>query len=149
MKKWIVREVTKMKKVVEEFDGTGIPKIDRILSFIGFGILELIFIFGHIYLFGLIFNPSSYLTLLVFMFVVYCAGSLLYLVKEIGEQTGKKVVSIIAFHHMLMFIIAFYIAYRILPYRGKDVMILRNIKLKRVIRKTRIERLKFWNRWIG
>ena len=149
MKKWVGKEATKMKKVIEEFGDNGLPKIDKTLSFIAFGILEIIFIFGHLYLFGLIFNPSSYLTLLVFVFIIYCTGSLLFLVIEITTQKENKIAFIVAFHHIIMFIFSFYIAYRILPYRGEDTMILRNIKLKRVIRKTRMERLKFWNKWIG
>jgi len=140
--KGIAKEVDKMNDIADE----NWPKGDERFAYFLFGVIEIIFIFGNLLLFGYIFDPSTYLTLLVISFGVYCAGSLLYLLNKVNNDTNDnlKFILFFCFHHIMIFLLSFYLTLKIMPYRGHDPMKLRRVKLKKLIRKSKFNKLKFW-----
>lgn len=138
------RIIKKLRLLVDDFNSIELPVLDKAFTLFMFVIFEIGFCTGGIYLMGLIFNPSSILTLLVMFFVLYWGFSMSLIFNENTSNLNTKTTLIIAFQHILVFILSCYLSYKIMPYRGDDQMKLRKVKLKRLIRKSRWDKLKFW-----
>jgi len=129
---------------IEKLENLGIDDITKKEEYFAFGILIVFHLLLYLFLFLIIPIKSISIPLISALFIISVIFVWLDYKDEYGDYEDTLSLFGLGITIIPLTIIVYYLLMKFVPYRGNNKMRIRQAKLKMLIRKSRINKLKFW-----